>query len=51
MTMAITLIAFAAMALLSIVAGEAADLPFQQRLADAGRSRLPVAPARGRLRR
>jgi hypothetical protein len=45
------LIAFAALALLGVLAGEMSGLPFRRRLADAGRSRLQAPAARGRLRR
>jgi hypothetical protein len=49
---AVDFIAAAALAAVGVVAGEVADLPFSRRLADAGRSRLPAAPAqRVRLRR
>jgi hypothetical protein len=49
--MTAALIAFAVLALLVVVGGEMSGLPFRRRLADAGRSRLPAAPARARLRR
>lgn len=51
MTAAAALIAFAAVAVLGVFAGELSDLPFARRKANAGRSRLPAAPERGRLRR
>jgi hypothetical protein len=51
MTTAAALIVAAALALLGIVAGEAADLPFRRRMADAGRWRLPAPAQRARLRR
>jgi hypothetical protein len=44
------LIAFAVLALLAVVAGELADLPFARRRSAAGRSRLPVPVERVRLR-
>lgn len=40
------LIAFAALAVLAVVAGELSELPWRRRLADAGRSRLPVSAQR-----
>jgi hypothetical protein len=43
--MTATLIAFAVVALVAVVAGEVADLPFSRRRSEGGRSRLP-APAR-----
>jgi hypothetical protein len=49
--MTAALISFAVLALLAVVAGELAQLPFARRKADAGRSRLPAAPERGELRR
>jgi hypothetical protein len=48
--MAITLLAFAALALLGVLAGEIGDLTFARRKADAGRSRTLGAPERARLR-
>lgn len=49
--MTIGLIAFAVLALLAVVAGELAELPFARRKADAGRSRLQAPAQRTRLRR
>ncbi len=49
--MTAALIAFAALALLAVVAGEVSGLPFRRRLADAGRSRLQAPAQRARLRR
>jgi hypothetical protein len=50
-TIAVALIAFAAMALLGVLAGEVSDLPFARREADAGRSRLPAPAQRAGPRR
>jgi hypothetical protein len=43
------LIAFAVLALVAVFAGEIADIRLRRRVADAGRSRLPVPVARQRL--
>jgi hypothetical protein len=47
--MAGVLLFFAAIAVVCVVAGEFAEMPFRRRVGDAGRSRMP-APARPRLR-
>jgi hypothetical protein len=44
------LIAATVLIVLGLFAGEASQRAFRRRLADAGRSRMPAAPARARLR-
>jgi hypothetical protein len=48
--MAACLIGIAVLALLAVVIGEARDLRYRRRIVDAGRSRMPAAPPRVRLR-
>lgn len=45
------LIAFAVLALIVVAVGEARDLPWRRRVADAGRSRLTAPAQPARLRR